>query len=251
MHPGERIKDFRKKKGITQKDFAERMDYSYGYLATIELGRVEPSREFLKKLNEVFGVSSDYILYGNPPDQTEIGLAKHPEEYIKEEKKAIFIREPESKFQILSTATKKLLNNVIEILESGNEEMIDALKANIKAFLGATRVAREKRQYPRFLLNLPVDVQIIDGLEIHSGVAVNASQMGLLIESTHDLPIEKTINLKIAFQKNAGPEDFRAKAEIMWKDKRRLDDIEKFHYGVKLIEVLNEGHAKLESLLQD
>jgi hypothetical protein len=37
----------------------------------------------------------------------------------------------------------------------------------------------------------------------------------------------------------------------MWKDKRRLEDAEQFHYGVKLIEVLDEGHAKLESLLRE
>jgi hypothetical protein len=65
------------------------------------------------------------------------------------------------------------------------------------------------------------------------------------------MPIGEKINLKISLPKNAGSEGFRAKAEIMWKDKRRLDDAEQFHYGVKLIEVLNEGHAKLESLFRD
>jgi hypothetical protein len=39
-------------------------------------------------------------------------------------------------------------------------------------------------------------------------------------------------------------------AEIMWKDKGGLAEAEQFQYGVKLIEVLNEGHAKLEWLLR-
>jgi hypothetical protein len=65
------------------------------------------------------------------------------------------------------------------------------------------------------------------------------------------MPVGEKVNLKISLPKNTGSEDFRAKAEIMWKDKRRLDDTEQFQYGVKLIEVLNEGHAKLESLFRD
>ena len=65
------------------------------------------------------------------------------------------------------------------------------------------------------------------------------------------MPVGDKINLKISLPENAGSEGFRAKAEIMWKDKRRLDDAEQFQYGVKLIEVLNEEHAKLESLLRD
>ena len=64
------------------------------------------------------------------------------------------------------------------------------------------------------------------------------------------MPVGEKINLKISLPENASSEGFRAKAEIMWKNKRRLEDAEHFQYGVKLIEVLDEGHAKLESLLR-
>lgn len=49
------------------------------------------------------------------------------------------VKEAEARYEILPTSTKKLLDGVKEILESGNEVMIDALKANIKAFLIAIR----------------------------------------------------------------------------------------------------------------
>jgi len=42
--------------------------------------------------------------------------------------------------------TKKLLDNVKEILESENETMIDALKANIKAFLEAVRTNKKENE---------------------------------------------------------------------------------------------------------
>ncbi len=40
------------------------MGYSQAYISNIETGKMEPSREFLKKLNEIFAVSSDFVLYG-------------------------------------------------------------------------------------------------------------------------------------------------------------------------------------------
>jgi transcriptional regulator with XRE-family HTH domain len=66
MEAGKRIREFRKSRGLTQIEFSKEIGYSPGYLAEIELGVKDPSREFLKRLNEVFGISSDYILYDTP-----------------------------------------------------------------------------------------------------------------------------------------------------------------------------------------
>jgi transcriptional regulator with XRE-family HTH domain len=64
MKTGDRIREFRKRKRLTQEDFAEALGYSQGYLTEIETGKKEPSREVLKKIHEKFGVSTDYFLYG-------------------------------------------------------------------------------------------------------------------------------------------------------------------------------------------
>ena len=128
MQPGEKIKEFRKNKGLTQKELAESLGYSQDFLSAIEIGKVEPSREFLKKLNEIFGISSDYILYGSDDERKNL------------------IKEMDVKYEILPTSTKKLLDNVKEILESGNDVMIDALKANIKALLKAVRMTKNQNE---------------------------------------------------------------------------------------------------------
>lgn len=65
MEVGERIKEFRGLKKLTQKAFAGELDYSDVYISNVERGKVQPSRELIKKLTTVFGLSSDYILYGN------------------------------------------------------------------------------------------------------------------------------------------------------------------------------------------
>ena len=127
MKPGERIREFREHKERTQKEFAGPLGYSYSYLSDIERGKAGPSREFLKKLSEVYGVSSDYVLYGSEDEQ----------------KKYLIVKETEVQYETLPTSTKKLLDNVKEILESKNEVMINALKANIKAFLVSVRAKKE------------------------------------------------------------------------------------------------------------
>jgi len=144
MHPGERIKNFRKKKGVNQKYFAGALGYSNVYLSEIERGDSLPSREFLIKLNEIFGISSDYILYGSPPDQAEVRLPDHPETYAKKKKEMMIIHEPKSKYQALPTSIKKLLDNVKEILESKNEAMIDLFKTNTKGILEVIRTNKKR-----------------------------------------------------------------------------------------------------------
>lgn len=74
---GERIREIRKQKELTLKEMSGRLNYSFAYISDIERGKVEPSREFLMRLNEIFGVSSDYILYGSPAARVEDLIMKN------------------------------------------------------------------------------------------------------------------------------------------------------------------------------
>jgi len=69
MKPGERIRKFRKEKGLTQNEFAQKLGYTQGFLSEIEKGKAEPSREFLKKLAEVYNLSADEVLYGKSSEE--------------------------------------------------------------------------------------------------------------------------------------------------------------------------------------
>jgi len=172
MHIGERIKDFRKRQGLNQREFAKELEYSYGYIADLERGRQKPSREFLEKLRHVFGISSDYILHGDlfyfweqKLDEIEKKLKSEEisqpiinkvkgdimsamirlaeDKYQQGYEKGMKIGEPVNRYQAIPPSTRKLLDNVIEILESRNEIIIDALKANIRALLEAVRIQRD------------------------------------------------------------------------------------------------------------
>lgn len=130
MYPGERIKKFRKKNGIKLKDFSLEVDYSCGYLSEIEHGKKEPSRELLKKITKVYGISSDYVLYGSEEDRI-----KH-----------LLIREAGTQYQILPISTKKIIDKVKEILESGNEGMINLFKDNTNLIWETVRAQKNTNE---------------------------------------------------------------------------------------------------------
>lgn len=68
---GDRLKEWRLVQGLSQRALGSVMGVSQGYIGNIEAGRSEPSRNFLQKLTEQFGVSADWLLYGLGVPQSE------------------------------------------------------------------------------------------------------------------------------------------------------------------------------------
>lgn len=120
---GIRLKLLRKNR--TQKEFASQYGIPQGTLSKYERGKLEPGIDFLTEVSKREDISINWILTGEMDDKT----------------KKWMIREPMAEYEVLPISTRKLLNSVIEILESGNEVMIDALKTNVRAYLEAIRAA--------------------------------------------------------------------------------------------------------------
>lgn len=61
---GERLKQIRNNKGLTQKAFAKPLSTSSGYISEVEQGKKSPGSDFLLMLSRVWGVSIDWLLTG-------------------------------------------------------------------------------------------------------------------------------------------------------------------------------------------
>lgn len=59
---GEKLRDLRIEKGITQSDLSKKLNVSQQTIGSWEVGRTEPSTENLHKLSELFNTSIDYLL---------------------------------------------------------------------------------------------------------------------------------------------------------------------------------------------
>ncbi len=109
---------------------------------------------------------------------------------------------------------------------------------------------KERREYVRSLLDLPVDYRIKDLPHIHGGLVVNASEGGLLIHSPKDMPLGLKLRMAVLFLAGYELAQLDVTAEIIWKDFHSYNKTtEGFQYGLKIIQILEEDRGKLKRLL--
>lgn len=78
---GHRLREWRKSVKLSQRGLAAELGISQGYVGDIESERAEPSRNFLIRLSERFGLSADWLLHGRgeiTPDHAPIQATAQP-----------------------------------------------------------------------------------------------------------------------------------------------------------------------------
>ena len=108
---------------------------------------------------------------------------------------------------------------------------------------------KERRKYPRSLVDLPVEYRIKDLPHAHGGLVINASEGGLLIHSLKDMPLGLKLNIAVLFLWGYELASFEVTAEIIWKDLHLYNQSEGYQYGLKIIQISEEDHWKLKQLL--
>lgn len=68
----ERIKAVRLLLGLTQKQFAEALGMSREGYQKLERGENNISTDVLEKLNDIYGISADYLLYGEFQNEEKV-----------------------------------------------------------------------------------------------------------------------------------------------------------------------------------
>ena len=109
---------------------------------------------------------------------------------------------------------------------------------------------KDRRKYPRSLVDLPLEYWIKDLPHAHGGVVVNASEGGFLIHSVRDMPLGLKLRIAVLFLAEYELANLEVTAEIIWKDLHFYDKTEGFRYGLKITQILEEDHSKLKQLLK-
>lgn len=68
---GDRIKRIRKSLNLTQNEMAEKIGATAGSVGMYEQNRREPRFEQIKKISELLGVTTDYLIYGTQVNTLE------------------------------------------------------------------------------------------------------------------------------------------------------------------------------------
>jgi hypothetical protein len=107
----------------------------------------------------------------------------------------------------------------------------------------------EKRKYPRVLINMPLNFKMTEDSSQSTGLVINASEAGLLIQTFKDMPIGRKIIVEVSCSDRLKFEKFSAMTEIIWKDIYIWDDWEAYQYGLKFSQILYEDYLKLKQVL--
>ncbi len=113
---------------------------------------------------------------------------------------------------------------------------------------------RERRNHPRFIIDLPLEYRVTDGPCLRGGIVINASEGGFLIETTRDIPVGTELNVTVLFPKGFELADFKVVAKIVRKEPYRREDWkgtpfrEGYQYGLEFIHISHADRLKLNSL---
>ncbi len=108
----------------------------------------------------------------------------------------------------------------------------------------------ERRKYPRFSVDLPLEYQVRSNPNGHGGLVLNASETGLLLYSTGDMPVGTKLKITVLFPKGYELANFEVIGEIIWRDLDCGKGWEAYRYGLKFIEIGQEDHWKLRQILR-
>lgn len=79
MSLGKRVKEYREKNNIDQKDFAEKIEVTQPYLSHLENGKIEASERVQKRIMKILENETQEIV-----ETSEVDNVKSPKHYILE-----------------------------------------------------------------------------------------------------------------------------------------------------------------------
>jgi c-di-GMP-binding flagellar brake protein YcgR len=106
----------------------------------------------------------------------------------------------------------------------------------------------ERRKYPRFKINLPLDYYRVETPAGQTGRAENASEGGLEIYFPEEMQIGERLKLKLFFSSSETElNTIEALAEVVWIDILSGDG--EFRSGVKFVDISPEDLVRLKDFL--
>ncbi len=106
----------------------------------------------------------------------------------------------------------------------------------------------ERRMYPRFLLNLPIEYSRLDSPVSHSSRTVNASEGGLMIYLHERHEVGQHLTVKIFFSSGSDLQTSKSIVQVMWADEK-LGEGGNFRHGVRFLDATSGDVQKFRGFL--
>lgn len=108
----------------------------------------------------------------------------------------------------------------------------------------------ERRRFPRFNIDLPVEVHHEHSDTQLSGRAVNASEGGLLIYFHEKVEIGETLRIKLFFTFGQDLKTLEMLVQVVWIDIHLGEEGEDFRSGVRFVDISTHDLYQLKLFLK-
>ena len=107
----------------------------------------------------------------------------------------------------------------------------------------------ERRKYPRFSIDLPIEYHLIQSPVIQTGRKLNASEGGLLVYLPQKMEIGQHLALKLFFHNGSSMNTIEMIGEVMWIDIHLETNWGDYRTGLKLIDISPEDLKRFKGFL--
>lgn len=108
----------------------------------------------------------------------------------------------------------------------------------------------ERRKYPRFSVDLPIEYSRIDSPMSHAGRGLNISEGGLLIYFPEKMDLSQYLRLKLFLPLGSELNTIEVLTEVAWMDIHSGESWGDYRCGVNFIDISPEDVTKLKNFLR-
>jgi c-di-GMP-binding flagellar brake protein YcgR len=112
-------------------------------------------------------------------------------------------------------------------------------------------LAIEKRKYPRFSVELPLNYSRINGEQTLGGMVANASEGGLLVYLPERVEVGALLKIEIFYVRGLELDTIKAVARVVWCDLAARESWGEHRYGLQFQHIEEKDFSRLTTLLKE
>jgi c-di-GMP-binding flagellar brake protein YcgR len=109
----------------------------------------------------------------------------------------------------------------------------------------------EKRRYPRYTAEFPLDYSRVEDKETYGGMVANVSEGGLLVYLPQRMEMGTVLKIEILYVQGLEFNTIKAIAKIVWSDLAAKESWGEYRYGLQFLHIEEKDFSRLVDLLKE
>ncbi len=116
---------------------------------------------------------------------------------------------------------------------------------------GRVSSGSDRRKYPRYLVEIPLDYTDIEDGRLSTGLTANASEGGIMTFIGERVDVGTVLNLTLFFRLGFTFTAMETRSVIVWRDDLWKDYLDNYKYGLSFLKTKFSELEKLRELLRN